>query len=187
MNSFGNVIRPLSRFIAVSLAAVVAGCGGGGGNDAAPAAPVAAAAPIGDVSGTWSITESGIIADQPQCEPSGSPGNPLAIYKLNVAQATPKTNAITVTDAANSIPATDFPGTIKGPALSWSGSFPERGGTTTYNSVNLTVGADCNALSGTTNWTYVQDSPAVFSCTGTTTLSGTKNGGATCTPPASPS
>ena len=186
MNSFGNVFRPLSWLIAVLLAAVVAGCGGGGGGGAAPAAPVAAAAPIGDVSGTWSITESAIIADQLQCAP---PGNPLANYALTVAQTTPTTNAITVTDAANSSPATDFSGTIKGSALTWSGSFPERGGTTTYNSVNLTVGADCTTLSGTTNWTYVQD-PAVatFSCTGTTTLSGTKNGGATCTPPpASPS
>ena len=187
MNSFGNVFRPLSWLIAVLLAAVVAGCGGGGGGSAAPAAPAAAAAPIGDVSGTWSITESDMTADQPQCTPAG--GNPLANYPLTVAQATPTTNAITVTDAANSSPATDFSGTIKGSALTWSGSFPERGGTTTYNSVNLTVGADCTTLSGTTNWTYVQDpAAATFSCTGTTTLSGTKNGGATCTPPpASPS
>ena len=184
MNSFGNVFRPLSWLIAVSLAAVVAGCGGGGG-DAAPARPATAAAPIGDVSGTWSITESGIIADKTQCEPTS---NPLANYKLTVEQATPTTNAITVTDAANSSPAAIFSGTIKASALSWSGSFPERGGTTTYNSVDLAVGTDCNTLSGTTNWTYVQD-PAVatFSCTGTTTLSGTKDGGATCRPPASPS
>ena len=180
MNSFANVFRPLSWLIAVVLAAVVAGCGGGGGSDAAPAAPVVAASPIGDVSGTWSITESAITADQPQCAP---PGNPLANYALTVAQATPKTNAITVTDAANASPAADFPGTIKGPALSWSGNFLERGGTTTYGAVNLTVGADCTTLAGTTTWTYVQDAPATFSCTGTTTLSGTKNGGATCTPP----
>ena len=187
MKSFGNVIRPLSWFIAVSLAAVVAGCGGGGDSaPAAPAAPVAAAKPIGDVSGTWSITESAMIADQTACTPAG--GNALANYALTVAQATPTTNAITVTDAANANPAATFSGTIKGSALTWSGSFQERGGTTTYNSVNLAVGADCNTLSGTTNWTYVQD-PAVatFSCTGTTTLSGTKNGGATCTPPASAS
>ena len=184
MNSFGNVIRPLSWSIAVLLAGVVAGCGGGGG-DSAPAAPVAAAAPIGDVSGTWSIIESAMTADQNACTPAG--GNPLANYPLTVAQTTPTTNDITVTDAANSSPATDFPGTIKGSALSWSGSFPERGGITTYDSVDLAVGADCNTLSGTTNWTYVQNSPAVFSCKGITTLSGTKNGGAKCTPPASPS
>ena len=183
MNSFGNVFRPLSWLIAVSLAAFVTGCGGGGGDAAAPARPATAAAPIGDVSGTWSITESLMTADQTACTPAG--GNPLANYALTVAQATPTTNAITVTDAANSSPATDFPGTIKGSALSWSGSFPERGGTTTYNSVNLAVGADCTTLAGTTNWTYVQSAPATFSCTGITTLSGTKNGGATCTPPAS--
>jgi hypothetical protein len=179
MNRFESFFRPLMWFMAIMMAAVVAGCGGGGGGSAA--APAAAAAPIGDVSGTWAIVESDVVADQPQCAP---PGNPLANYALGVAQATPATNAITVTDAANPDTSTDFSGTIIGDKLSWSGSFAERGGTTTYSAVNLTVGADCTTLSGTTTWTYVQD-PAVaaFSCTGTTTLSGTKNGGATCTPP----
>jgi hypothetical protein len=183
MNRVESYFKPLMWFMAIVMAAVVAGCGGGGGG-AAPAAPAAAAAPIGDVSGVWSVVESDMTADQPQCAP---PGNPLANYALTVQQATPATNAITVTDAANASPAADFSGTINGDKLSWSGSFAERGGTTTYNSVNLIVGTDCNTLSGTTTWTYVQD-PAVatFSCTGTTTLSATKNGGATCTPPAPP-
>jgi len=179
MNRIENVFRPLSWLIAVLLAAVVAGCGGGGGG-AAPAAPVAAAAPIGDVSGVWAVTESDVTSPAAECMP---PGNPVANYSLTVAQATPATNAIVVTDAANASPAADFSGTISGPTMSWSGSFAERGGITTYNSVNLAVGADCTTLSGTTTWTYVQDAPAVFSCTGTTTLSATKNGGATCTPP----
>ena len=178
MNRFESFFKPLMWIMAIVMAAVVAGCGGGG--DSAPAGRAAAAAPIGDVSGTWAIVESAITADQPQCAP---PGNPPANYPLKVAQATPATNAITVTDAANPDTPTDFSGTINGDKLSWSGSFAERGGTTTYNSVNLTVGADCTTLAGTTNWTYVQNAPATFSCTGTTTLSGTKNGGATCTPP----
>ena len=182
MNRFGNVFKPLTWLMAILLAAFVAGCGGGGGDGGSAAPPAAAAAPIGDVSGVWAITESDMTADQPQCTPAG--GNALANYALTVAQATPTTNAITVTDAANPDASTDFTGTINGNKLSWSGSFAERGGTTTYNSMDLTVGPDCNTLSGTTTWTYVQD-PAVatFSCTGVTTLSGTKDGGATCTPP----
>jgi len=169
--------------MAILLAAFVAGCGGGGGDGGSTAAapPAGAAAPIGDVSGVWSIIESDVTADQPQCTPAG--GNALANYALTVAQATPTTNAITVTDAVNPDTSTDFAGTITGNKVSWSGPFAERGGTTTFNSMDLTVGADCNTVSGTTTWTYVQD-PAVatFSCTGTTTLSGTKDGGATCTP-----
>jgi hypothetical protein len=181
MNRFESFFRPLMWFMAIMMAAVVAGCGGGGGGGGA-APPAAAAAPIGDVSGTWAVTESAMTADQTQCAP---PSNPLANYALTVAQATPATNAITVTDAANASPAADFSGTINGNKLSWSGSFKERGGTTTYNSVDLAVGTDCNTLAGTTTWTYVQDAPATFSCTGNTTLSATKNGGATCAPPAS--
>jgi len=184
MNRVESFFKPLMWFMAIVMAAVVAGCGGGG-DGAAPAGPAAAAAPIGDVSGVWSVVESDMTADQVACTPAG--GNALANYALTVAQATPATNAITVTDAANPDTPTDFSGTINGDKLSWSGSFAERGGTTTYGAVNLTVGADCNTLSGTTTWTYVQD-PAVatFSCTGTTTLSATKDGGATCTPPAPP-
>jgi len=179
MNRFESFFKPLMWFMAIMMAAVVAGCGGGGGGGSA-AAPAAAAAPIGDVSGVWAVVESDVTSPAPECM---TPGNPPVNYPLTVAQDTPATNAITVTDASNPDTSTNFSGTINGNKLSWSGSFKERGGTTTYNSVDLTVGTDCNALAGTTTWTYVQDAPATFSCTGKTTLSATKNGGATCTPP----
>ena len=174
MNSFGNVIRPLSWFIAVSLAAVVAGCGGGGGDGPAPArpGPVADAAPIGNISGVWTMTETGITSPAPECQP---PGNALATYPVTFTQ-TGNSNTISLDgDRANNTPPTTFAGTLKGNAATWSGRFAERGGITTINSLTSTVSSDCNGLSGTSNWTYVGDAPSTFTCTGTTQFTGTRN------------
>ena len=181
MNSFGNVFRPLSWLIAVSLAAVVAGCGGGGG-DAAPAAPAATPAPIGNIAGVWTITETGITSPAPECMP---PGNALATYPVTITQTG---NALTVSgERTNTATPTTFQGTIKGNAASWSGSFPERGGITTINSLTATVASDCNGFSGTSNWSYVGDAPSTFTCTGTTQFTGTRNTASGCTGAQSPS
>ncbi len=187
MNRFGNVFKPLTWLTAILLAAFVAGCGGGGSSDdgGSPAAPpAAAAAPIGDIAGVWTITETAVTSAAPECQP---PGNPLALYQVTVTQPG-SGNDITVLDAANPDTPTTFPGTIKGDQVTWTGSFPERGGVTTFNSVNVTVAADCNTAAGTSTWTYVGDAPAVFSCTGTTTFTATANVADGCTlPPASAS
>lgn len=181
MNRLGSVSRPLTWLIAILLAAVAAGCGGGGGDDGGAPAPVALA-PIGNVAGVWSIVETDMTSPASECAP---PANPLQSYALTVTQSG---NSITVADAANPSTPTTFTGTIKGNKLTWSGSFPELGGVTTWNSVNVTVAADCNSLSGSSTWTYVQDAPAVFSCTGATTFTGTADAAGGCVlPPASSS
>lgn len=186
MNRFGNVFKPLTWLMAILLAAFVAGCGGGGGDggSTAPPPPAAAAKPIGDIAGVWTITETAVTSAAPECQP---PGNPLAIYQVTITQPGSGSD-LTVLDAANPSTPTTFPGTLKGDQLTWTGSFPERGGVTTFNSVKTTVAADCNSATGTSTWTYVQDAPAVFTCTGTTTFTGTSNVADGCTlPPASAS
>ena len=185
MNRFGNLCKPLTWSMAVLLAVFVAGCGGGGddgGGTVTP--PVVAATPIGDIAGVWTITETDVVATPTDCQP---PGNPLAIYQVTVAQPDSGNN-LTILDAANPDTPTTFPGTITGDQVTWTGSFPERGGVTTWNTVATTVGTTCETLAGTSTWTYVQDAPAVFSCTGTTTFTGTANVADGCAlPPASAS
>lgn len=168
MNRLGSVSRPLMWLTAILVAAFAAGCGGGGGDGGSGAAPAPAAA-IGNIAGVWAITETEITASAPECAP---PGNPLANYPLTVTQTG---NDVTVTDASNPSTPTTYSGTLSGDKLTWSGSFPERGGVTTWNTVSTTVAADCNSVSGNATWTYVQDAPAVFSCTGSTTFTGTAN------------
>lgn len=181
MNRLASVLKLQTWLPAIVLAAFITGCGGGG-DDAPPPPKEKATPPIGQISGDWAITESLMTASDPACEP---PNNPLANYTLTIAQSG---NDVTVTDAANPSTPTDFQGTLKGDRLTWSGSFPERGGVTTWNSVNVTVAPDCNTLSGTATWTYVQDAPATFSCTGETTFTGTDTAVSGCEdPPASSS
>jgi hypothetical protein len=181
MNRLGSVSRPLLGLMAILLAAFVAGCGSGGGDDGGAAAPPPPAAPIGDVAGVWTITESAITSSSDECQP---PNNNTSTYPVTIGQTG---SALEVTDAVNPDTPTMFPGTIHGDQITWSGSFPELGGVTTWNSVNVTVGATCNDLSGTATWTYTQDAPAVFSCTGTTTFTGTADVADGCTVPESSS
>ncbi len=186
MNRFGNFFKPLTWTMAILLAAFMAGCGGGGGDDgggtAAP--PAAAAKPIGDIAGVWTITETAVTSAAPECM---APGNPEAIYQVTVGQPN-SGNTISVLDAANPDTPSTFPGTLKGDKMTWSGSFPERGGVTTWDSVNATVAADCNTATGTSTWTYRQNAPATFTCSGTTNFTATANVADGCTvPPASSS
>ncbi len=154
MNRFGSLFKPLTWFMALVLAAFVAGCGGGddGGG------PVPPAAPIGLIGGNWTITETGTTSAEPLCTPAGN--NPLDTYGLVVVQSG---NSLTLTKAGNP----DFTGTISGDQASWTGSYTEAAGTTTITSLTATVGATCNTASGTSNWTYSEPG---FSCTGSTTF-----------------
>ena len=180
MKSFGNVFRPLSWLTAVSLAAVVAGCGGGG-SDAPPppAAPAVSAKPIGDIAGVWTITETDIQSTEPSCTPAG--GNALATYPVTVTQASGSNTISVAGDRSNGTTPTTFAGTLKGNQASWTGKFAEQGGSTTINSLDSTVATDCNGMSGTSNWTFVQDAPSTFTCSGKTQFTGTRNTASGCT------
>ena len=158
MNRFGSLFKPLMWFMALLLAAFVAGCGGG--DDSGPGL----VAPIGIVDGAWTINEDAIVSTTPQCT---SPQLPTENLPVSFAVSG---NALTVTSGANT-----FSGTISGNTMHWTGSFPDNGGagTTTINSLSVTVDPDCNTLSaGTMNWTYVE--PGGFTCTADTTFHGSE-------------
>ena len=186
MNRFENFSKPLTWSMAILLAAFVAGCGDddnddGGGNTTPPPTTQA---PIGDIAGVWTITETAMTASDQECQP---PNNALAVYQVTVTQPA-SGNDLTILDAANPSTPSTFAGTLKGDQLTWNGSFPELGGVTTWNTVTSTVAPDCNSASGTYNWTYVQDAPATFTCTGSTAFTATANEQDGCTvPPASAS
>jgi hypothetical protein len=155
MNRFGSFFKPLMWFMALLLAAFVAGCGG---DDEVAAGPTPPPAPIGLVGGNWTITETATTASDPLCTPDGN--NELNTYGLVVVQSG---NSLTLTKGTDP----DFTGTISGDQASWTGSYAEESGTTTITSLSATVGATCNTASGTSNWSYSEPG---FSCTGSTTF-----------------
>jgi len=78
-------------------------------------------------------------------------------------------NDITVTNQGNT-----YYGTVNGNQISWSGNMQEDGGTTTINSLSLTITGD--TFSGTATWTWTDGETT---CSGTTQITGNR----TYTPP----
>lgn len=136
---------------AVALLAVfgVYGCGSSGGDGAADASAGGLSAPIANLTGTWSVTESGV---------SNCAGR--ATYTNGPAE-------ITITQDGNALtvvaPAGTFNGTIDGDRAGWTGSYPANGGTTTIDSMSLTVARDGDAFSGSAQWHWSDGSS---SCSG---------------------
>ncbi len=128
--------------VVAALVTVLGACGGKGGEPGAPPATV---------EGNWTVTETGTSNT---CGDAVDPP-----YAISIAQ---NGGAITVTTPAGS-----FNGTISGNVVTWSGSYPDNGGTTTITSLRATVFG--NTISGTSTWTWSQGS---VTCGGTTTFSG---------------
>jgi hypothetical protein len=106
-----------------------------------------------EVAGTWSITE--VVSTSGACS-SGTD-----TYTATVTQSG---TSITV-----NIGGLTYGGTLSGNSLSWSGSYPEDGGTTT-TSISLTFASN-SSLSGSSSWSWTD---GMESCTGTSTISGSK-------------
>lgn len=113
-------------------------------------------APTSDLTGTWSISET---VDATACGEG--------IYDDDYTAAVVQNgNTLSVT-----IGGLVFNGTISGSRVSWTGSFPEDGGTTTITSMTLTVDPAGDALSGSSTWRWTD---GVDTCSGTTTVAGSK-------------
>ena len=135
------------------------GCSSGGKSPAPvstppPPPPVQAA----DVAGTWfSRTANNAV----NC----------GIGEFIDAQAiviTQDDSAITLlTSTGNS-----FSGTVNGDIIEWTGSFEERGGTTTFTSLSLT--ASGNSASGNATWTWTDGTD---SCNGTMEITASRDWG----------
>lgn len=132
-----------ARVVCIGSLLLLGACGGGGGAGGA-------GAPVADLTGSWSVTESGVS----DCAGQAS-------YTFGPAQ-------ITITQSGNDLavvgPAGTFSGSIDGDRAGWSGSYPSGDGTTTITSMALTVAADGSAFSGSANWSWTNGRS---SCSGT--------------------
>jgi hypothetical protein len=63
-----------------------------------------------------------------------------------------------------------FTGTVNGDIVEWTGSFDERGGTTTLNSLSITVSGD--SASGNADWTWTDGTD---SCNGTMAITASRD------------
>ena len=138
-------------FLFVALLVIFAcGSGGGGGGDGGGELVT----PSTDITGSWSIQE---VIDDTDCGGTGDTDS----YTAEVVQSG---NTLTVT-----IEGEVFTGTISGSTVSWTGSYPDDGGTTTITSLELTVSSGGTSLTGTASWTFTNG----VSCSGTTQVTGT--------------
>jgi hypothetical protein len=134
------------------VSALLAACGGGSSGSESSGT-------CANIAGTWDSSET---VDGSAC---GS-----GIFTQQRAYTITQTGcAISVT-----VSGATFTGTISGSHLSWSGSYPEDGGTTTITGMNLTLSSDEGTASGTASWTW---SGSGTTCAGTTQVTATRRGG----------
>lgn len=134
---------------------MISACGGGGGGGGSEPALTSTCA---DVAGTWTTTEQ---VNATACG-EGTFTEHLT-YTITQNGCT-----ITVVPQGTNL---KFTGNVNGNKMGWSGSYPEEGGTTTINSLTVTISADGNSFSGSASWTW---SDGRSSCSGTTQSTGTR-------------
>jgi hypothetical protein len=134
------------------LSAFLVGCGGG--SDGSGSSGTCA-----NIAGTWDSSET----------VDGSACGEGTFTQQQTYTITQTGCAITI-----AVPGTTFTGTVSGSHLSWTGSFPSDGGTTTITGMNLTLASDQGSATGTASWTW---SGSGTSCPGTTQVTATKRGG----------
>lgn len=133
-------------------------CCGGGGDDDSHHTGI-----CDDAAGTWNMTED---VDATDCGDG--------TYTEDVTYTVTQSDCdITVVPGSN--PGLSFSGSVNGKKISWSGSWPEEGGTTTAK-INTTIDGD--SISGSSSWSW---SDEMDRCTGTTQITGTRVGGGTGT------
>ncbi len=147
----------LTTALLLTSAIALAGCSSSSDSTPPPSPP------IGDINGTWNITE--VLTSQA----AGCSG--VDTYGLNVVQ---NGNTATLTDSNGNV----FKNAVlSGNKLTWSGSYPEAPGTTTSNAT-ATIGANCSSLTATATWSYTETG---FACSGTSAITGTRiSGGNSC-------
>ena len=136
------------------------------------------------------------------CSSSGGGGTPAATTDINIAGVwtiteTDKQSAdcteirldtfdLTVTQDGSNVTVTDadgnsFTGTLNDQTLSWTGSFAQdspfsgTAGITTITQLTANIDESCNSLTGTSSWTWTATEGEPFTCSGTTTFTGTRD------------
>ena len=144
--------------LALSAAFVISSC-----TSSDSGTPVAA--PIGDVSGGWSIYET-VSSSNSEC--NGSEAYDIVVIQDGSSIEASGTGGGLVT------------GTLSGDSLSLSGNRPFEAGTITYSSIRATIPSDCSSFNAQTVWSY---SETGFSCSGTGTINADRtSGGTNCYP-----
>jgi chitodextrinase len=180
--SFIGTARPVKAVLLSILLLAVSACGGGGGggnnggnngnnggsapSQPAPQPPASSGTAL-DVAGDWNVTEN---------ITSNCPGDPNhAQYLVSITQ---NGDNLTVFAGGQS-----FSGKLQGNSVSWTGSFPEDGGTTTITDLKLNLSGDGNSLTGTSKWTWSDGSD---SCSGVSQVSANRVNPLDTTPPTAP-
>jgi len=148
------------------LAMFFSACSGGSGDNGAGGNNAESIAPIGDMSGTWQVAGTDTS--------STAACNGVA---FNITA--------TIVQSGSNLNVTGFrtsslSGTISGNQMSFAGSYPEDGGTTTISQSILSITSDCNQFSGSDSWSWTDGS---FSCSGTSIYTGTRLTGSGCGSP----
>ena len=161
----------LIQLLVLLLALMVSACSGGGGDGGTGGNKTETNPPIGDMSGTWQVTGTD-TSSTAACDGVG----------FNVTA--------TIVQSGSDLNVTGFrtsslSGTISGNQMSFTGSYSEDGGTSTISKSILSITSDCNQFTGNDSWSWTD---GAFSCSGTSTYTGTRLTGSGCgTPPPSAS
>ena len=143
-----SIITGLLLFVFMLLLSNCSG-GGGGGGGTTPGTCM-------NVAGTWTTTEQ---VNSTTCV-SG-------IYTENGRYTVAQNGcSLAVQDASGNT----FSGAINGSQITWSGSYPDAGGTTSITAMALNVAADGTSFNGSCAWTW---SGAGSTCSGSTGVTGT--------------
>lgn len=143
----------------------ILGCSDGSGRQSAPPAqsapppppPPSAVSPV-DVAGTWF---SRTVNNAVNCDV----GEFIDAQALVITQ---DDSAITLLTSTGNT----FSGTVNGDIVEWTGSFQERGGTTTFTSLSITVSG--SSASGNADWTWTDGTD---SCNGTMAITASRDWG----------
>ena len=165
-------MRVMSKHLVLTvlfLCMSILGCSNGGGSSAPtpptpptsptppipPTPPTPPVAPV-DVAGTWfSRTANNAV----NCDA----GEFIDAQALVITQ---DDSAITLLTSTGNT----FSGTVNGDIVEWTGSFDERGGTTTFTSLSVTVSG--SSASGNADWTWTDGTD---SCNGTMAITASRD------------
>lgn len=134
--------RPFAALSLLVTAFAVVACGGPSG-------------PEGGVAGNWSVNGTD---DATNC------GEGVTSFSVNV-RIEQSGNTLTVT-----ISGEEYTGTLSGSQGTWSGSYPDDGGTTAEQ-YTVTFANNNTTLTGGSTWSWTD---GVTSCTGSTQVTGSK-------------
>jgi hypothetical protein len=141
-------VAGIVAFVAVPL---LVGCGGGGGGGSSSCSK------CDNVAGTWNTSE---YVDNTACD-----GSTYTDYRTYLV--TQSGCSLTVVPEGSGL---SMSGKICGSTLSWSGSYPESGGTSHITSMTMNL-EGTTTFSGTAHWTW---SGSGSSCSGSTEVTATK-------------